>query len=89
MVRGQILYPLGMHDYDRKLSAYERRKINSQKIAQVQFEPKKYSPEDYEHYQYVKKRHEQFSQETEKAFKDRKPVWSVTDQRKEEELWDE
>lgn len=78
-----------MNDYERKLSAYERRKINSQKIAQVQFEPSHKSPEQA--YNYINKKHEQFSRETEKVWDKpkEKPVWSVTDQRKEEELWDE
>ena len=81
-----------MHDYERKLSAYERRKINSQKIAQFEYEPKHPSPEGRdEHYQYIKKKYDQFSKESEKVWDKpkEKPVWSVTDQRKEEELWDE
>lgn len=74
-----------MDDKYRKLSAYERRKINSQKIAQVQFEPKGHSPE-----QYMTHSPKQFKNKTEKEWKEhKKDVWTPTDQKQEEELWDE
>lgn len=77
--------------YKRKLSAYERRKINSQKIAQVQFEPKYHqSPEQMNKaYEYAKRKHEQFEKDTERIWKEPKTVWTPKDQVNEEELWDE
>lgn len=74
--------------YKRKLSAYERRKINSQKIAQVQFSPENYSYEkkhkmhEYKHYEkHPKEKNVPKAKSTEN--------WTVIDQVKEEELWDE
>lgn len=77
-----------MDDKYRKLSAYERRKINSQKIAQFEFEPKHPLPEGAEkHYSYIKKKYDQFTKESDKVWKE--PKWSPNDQTNEEELWDE
>ena len=88
VVRSQILYSLNMDDsYQRKLSAYERRRINSQKIAQVQFEPKGHTTP-----QYLSHSPEQFKRETGKTWKAKtsnENVWTSKDQVTEEELWDE
>ena len=76
-----------MDDKYRKLSAYERRRINSQKIAQVQFEPKGSTPP-----QYLSHSPEQFKRETGKTWKAKtsnENVWTSKDQVNEEELWDE
>ena len=79
---------------EKHLSAYERRKINSQKIAQVQFEPKWHkspepSKEDY--YKYAQKKHQQFEREMNSVTpkKSEKPIWTSVDQKIEEQLWDE
>lgn len=73
--------------YKRKLSAYERRKINSQKIAQVQFEPKGSTPP-----QYLSHSPNQFEPKELRAWKEKtskENIWSSKDQVNEEELWDE
>ena len=88
-----------MHDYERKLTAYERRKSNSEKIAQFKFEPEyPRHPESKgnwnrkNEYDYIKRKHEQFQKEMDTAMpkkKPTKPVWTSVDQRLEDELWDE
>ena len=99
MVRDQILYPLNMeYKPEKHLSAYERRKINSQKIAKVQFgkdDRHKYVPEsktleERKHYEYIKRKHQEFEKASEQIWKrDGQNNWTVIDQRKEDELWDE
>lgn len=74
-----------------QLTAYERRKINSHKIAQVQFEPQHPKSEPKNLYKdYMDKRHEEFTAKDIKGKeKPKKPVWTPLDQIKEDELWDE
>lgn len=71
---------------DYNLTAYERRKRNSQKIASVQFEPKSHpAPKSKVKEYYWKEK----PQEPESIKKTVKPVWTPLDQAKEEALWDE
>lgn len=80
-------------NYKRKLSAYERRKINSQKIAQVQFSPEDYSYEKkhkmHEYKQYEYERYEKHPKEKNVPKAKSTENWTVIDQVKEEQLWDE
>ena len=98
MVRGQILYPLGMEYKPENYTAYERRKINSQKIAKVQFGkddrhkyvPESKTPEERKHYEYIKRKHKEFTEGSKQIWeRDGVNNWTVIDQRKEDELWDE
>lgn len=83
-----------------QLTAYERRKINSQKIAQVQFEyknpegyPKSSSWNDKEEIkkerEWIKRKRQEMLDEEKHIKKNVKPVWTPIDQKNEEELWDE
>lgn len=74
--------------YKRKLSAYERRKINSQKIAQVQFSPEDYSYEK-NHKMHEYKQYDKHPKETNVPKAKSTENWTVIDQVKEEQLWDE
>lgn len=84
-----------------QLTAYERRKINSQKIAQVQF-PKEhpYTPESshtWSEKEWLKRKRLEIDKEREELkrslhelkSKKTKETWTPLDQVKEEELWDE
>jgi hypothetical protein len=67
--------------YKKKMTAYERRKFNSKKIAEVQFTPE--TKPLYE--KYLDKKSIEYTKHINK----KKDTWTVLDQRKEDELWDE
>lgn len=76
-----------------QLSAYERRKINTEKIAAVKFEPKYHTPSGYEVVDKITEKEQEWRKKKIKEVHQEKtnikPVWTPLDQKNEEELWDE